>query len=391
MSTIIETNRKQQFRPTTAVIDLAAFRHNLNEVRYRVGKRVGIMAVVKSNAYGHGMIELAREAVRWGVQALGVATVDEALTLRETAGFKNVFILVMGPSFPEDAESLQKADVSVTVGSLQLLRTHLAIGRSRNIPPRIHLKIDTGMGRYGFLPDQVTFLDLFADQKEAFEGLMTHFSCSDELDKDSIDYTIYQRDRFNHLIKRVSRSNLRPVIHAGNSGAVLNHPDCYYEIVRPGMMLYGANPNPHSKEEVSLRQVMTLKTNIVSIHDQPKGAFISYGRTYEMPKDGKVGILPIGYGDGLPRSLSSQAEFLHNGIRIKQIGRVCMDQTMVDLTDIPNARVGDDVVLYGYQGKERISLEEVAIKHNSIPYEISCQVGKRVPRVYVDSEKRTGA
>jgi len=373
-------------RPSEAVIDLAAFRHNLNEVRYRVGKKVGIMSVIKANAYGHGMVELGREAIRWGVQAIGVATVDEALSLRETAGFQKTTILVMGPSFIEDAELLQDADISVTVGTLPLLRTHLALGRRRKILPRLHLKVDTGMGRYGFRPDNITFLDLFADQPDALEGLMTHFAVSDETDRESIDYTLFQRDRFNRVIQRVTRAGLRPIYHAANSGAVLNHPDCHYEICRPGMMLYGANPDPHG-ETLPLKQVMELKSRIVSINPQPKGASISYGCTFKMPEDGQVGLLPIGYGDGVPRSLSNQGHVLHNGKRIPIIGRVCMDQILINLTNVPEARVGDEVVFYGHQGKERISLEEVAIQHDSIPYEITSQVSRRIPRRYIDSEK----
>ncbi len=372
------------FRPTVATISLAAFRHNLDEVRRLVGHPRGIMAVVKANAYGHGITVLAREAVKWGVQALGVATVDEALELRETQGLVDVPILVVGTSFPEDAEMLQKAHISVAVGNPALLREHMAVGRRLEQAPRIHLKFDTGMGRNGFAPDSLSVLDAFSQIPDALEGLMTHFAVSDEPDEANRQYTDDQCRSFASVVREVHRRGFRPVIHAANSGAILNHPAAHYEMVRPGMMLYGANPNPNG-EQLPLRQVMTLSTRIVSIHDHREGESISYGRTYTMSRDGRIGLLPIGYGDGLPRSLSNKAEVLVAGRRVPIRGRVCMDATMIDLTGVPEAIAGDEVVLYGGQGTERISLEEVARHAGTIPYEITCQLSRRVPRTYRDS------
>ncbi len=372
------------FRPTLATINLAAFRHNLDEVRRLVGHPRGIMAVVKANAYGHGMTVLAREATKWGVQALGVATADEALELRETQGLAEIPILIVGPTFAEDAEMLQKANVSVAVGNAALLREHMAVGRRLGQPPRIHLKFDTGMGRNGFRADDFSALDSFAQVPEALEGLMTHFTVSDEPDEESRQFTDGQCQAFAAVVREVHRQGLRPVIHAANSGAVLHHPATHYEMVRPGMMLYGANPDPNG-EQLSVRQVMTLSTRIVSVHDRREGEPISYGRTYTMPRDGRIGLLPVGYGDGLPRSLGGRAEVLVAGRRAPIRGRICMDATMIDLTHIPEAVAGDEVVLYGGQGTERVSLEEVARHAGTIPYEITCQLGRRVPRAYRDS------
>ncbi|MCB2154315.1 alanine racemase [bacterium] len=373
-------------RPTRAVVDLAAIRHNLEFIRRRIGSRCGIMAVVKADGYGHGMVDVAREAARWGVQGIAVATVDEALTLRESKGLEEMPILVAGPSFPDDADLLQRAGISVTIGTIELLRQHLAIARRRGVAPRLHLKVDTGMGRYGFRPDRLTFLDLFGPMPQALEGLMTHFSVSDSLNQDDVDYTISQRQRFEFVARRVHKFGFRPVVHAANSGAVLHHEESHYELVRPGVLLYGAHPDP-SAGGLPLKQAMTLATRIVAIHDRPAGASISYGRRYVMPEHGRLGILPIGYGDGLPRCYGDGGQVLIRGRRVPIVGRVCMDQTIVDLSKLPEGRVGDEVVLYGSQGGERISLEEVARIARTIPYEITCQLGGRVPRIVIDSHE----
>lgn len=375
-------------RPTRALIDLAAWRHNLAFVRGKVGPGAAIMAVVKADAYGHGMVTLAREALRWGVQALGVATVDEALELRATAGFEACPILLMGPSFAEDAEALQRAQVSVAVGTLPLVRQHLAVARRLNQPARLHLKIDTGMGRYGFQPEQVTFLDLFAARPENLEGLMTHFAVSDSTAREHLEYTRWQTERLARVAERARTARFAPVLHASNSGGVLHHPAAHLDMVRPGMMLYGANPEP-AEGTLPLQQVMTLATRVVAIHHHEAGDSISYGRTFIMPREGRIAILPLGYGDGIPRSLSNRGVVLINGHRVPIAGRVCMDQILVDVTDFGDIQVGDEAVLYGRQGTECITLEEAATLAGTIPYELTCRVSRRVPRVVVDSEKGT--
>ncbi|MDK2972715.1 MAG: alanine racemase [Candidatus Sumerlaeota bacterium] len=372
-------------RPTRAFVDLAAWRHNLAFVRQKVGERSAIMAVVKANGYGHGMTAFAREALRWGVQALAVATVDEAVGLRETEGFDKCPILLLGPSFPEDAEALQRAQISVAAGTLPLLRQHLSIARRLEQPARLHLKIDTGMGRYGFQPEQLTFLDLFASRPENLEGLMTHFAVSDSTAREHVEYTEWQCERFERVVERVRAARLAPIVHAANSGAVLHHPRAHYQMVRPGMMLYGANPEP-AEGQLPLRQVMTLATKVVAIYHHEAGDSISYARAYTMPREGRIAILPIGYGDGFPRSMGNRAHVLINGHRVPVVGRVCMDQTLVDVTDFGDIQVGDDAVLYGSQGGERVSLEEAATCAGTIPYEITCQLGRRVPRSVVDSD-----
>ena len=374
-------------RPTRAVVDLAAIRANVRWVRERVSDDVAIMAVVKADAYGHGMAPVARAAMDAGADALGVATVDEALDLRETAGFERTPILLAGPSFPADAEPLQRARIAVTIGDVAMLRRHLAIALKVGRPPQLHVKLDTGMGRHGFPWQDLSWVDELSRRPEAMQGLFTHFAVSDSPHPDDVDYTIVQRQRFERVASAIWKAGYRPAFHAANSGAVLGHPDSWFDLVRPGVILYGAHPDPDFDKQAPLRPAMELRTRLMAIHDQPAGASISYGRRYMMTRDGRVGILPIGYGDGLPRILGDRGgEVLVRGQRAPIAGRICMDQTMVDLSGIPDAAIGDEVVVYGSQGGERISLEEVARKVGTIPYEITCQLGGRVPRVHVDSE-----
>lgn len=371
-------------RPTIAEIDLGAFRANLDRVRALVGTRVKIIAVVKADAYGHGMQPCAREAIAWGAEMLAVATVDEALTLRETKGFSKPPILLMGPSFPDDARDLAKARISVAVGNRELLEANLAECRRDGKPGRIHLKIDTGMGRYGFAPGEaVEIIGGLGRDAAHLEGLMSHYSVSDSGKPADQEFTQQQTRRLRIIANANKSMGLSFFTHAANSGAVLHHPDAHFDAVRPGVMLYGTHPDPAVVDE-TLRQVMSLKTRVVSIHPHAAGDPIGYGRTYTMPHDGRVGLLPIGYGDGLPRSLGNRARVLIRGKRVPIIGRVCMDQVMIDLTGVDGVEVGEEVVLYGAQGSERIGIEEAASIAGTITYEITCQVGKRVPRRWLN-------
>jgi len=371
-------------RPTIAEIDLGAFRANLDRVSALVGPRVKVIAVVKADAYGHGMQACAREAVAWGAEMLAVATVDEALTIRETKGFSKTPILLMGPSFPDDARDLAKARICVGVGNAQVLEANLAECRRSGSPGRIHLKIDTGMGRYGFPPGEaIEIIGGLGRDAAHLEGLMSHYSVSDSGKPEDLDFTQQQTRRLRIIAEANRNMGLSFFTHAANSGAVLHHADAHFDAVRPGVMLYGTHPDPMVVDE-TLRPVMSLKSRVISIHNHSAGSPISYGRTYTMPRDGRVGILPIGYGDGYPRCMGNRARVLIHGRRVPVIGRVCMDQVMIDLTDVDRAAVGDEVVLYGAQGSERMGIEEVARIAGTITYEITCQIGKRVPRRWLN-------
>jgi alanine racemase len=240
------------------------------------------------------------------------------------------------------------------------------------------------MGRYGFAPGEaVEIIGGLGRDAAHLEGLMSHYSVSDSGKPADQEFTQQQTRRLRIIANANKSMGLSFFTHAANSGAVLHHPDAHFDAVRPGVMLYGTHPDPAVVDE-TLRQVMSLKTRVVSIHPHAAGDPIGYGRTYTMPHDGRVGLLPIGYGDGLPRSLGNRARVLIRGKRVPIIGRVCMDQVMIDLTGVDGVEVGEEVVLYGAQGSERIGIEEAASIAGTITYEITCQVGKRVPRRWLN-------
>lgn len=381
-------------RPTRAVIDLAAWRHNVAWLRRRIGPARGLIGVVKADAYGHGMLALARLMAapvdRGGADMLAVATPDEGLALRETAGFESARILVMGPTLADDAEALQDAGLDVAVGNDATLDAHLAAARRRGVPARLHVKIDTGMGRYGLAAARRDWIESFRGAAGAsLAGLMTHFSVSDELDPDAVAYTRDQLARFLEIDAAVRSIGLRPLRHAANSGAVLFHPEAWLDAIRPGVILHGLHPDPEGTFPVdergeSLRPVMTLASRIASLHDHAAGDAISYGRRYRMPRDGRVALVPVGYGDGYPRRLGGVFHALVRGRRVPVVGRVCMDQTLLDVTELgDDVAIGDEVILWGGSGDARLPMEEVARAAGTITYELGCQLVRRVPRVYV--------
>ena len=368
------------YRPTIATISLEAVRHNVHAIQEKVGNSM-VMAVVKANGYGHGMLEVARASLEAGAQWLGIATVDEALALRE-AGL-SAPILILGPTFPDTAEICVANDISVAVGTFDLAR---ALGRAAlklRKKARVHIKVDTGMGRFGFWwKDLIPVLSELKKLRGIhLEGTFTHFAVSDIADP---SYTRWQNSNFRRFLEATARAKVRfDIIHAANSGAILQHPDAYYDMVRAGVMLYGMLPDPATRPTVPIEPVMTLTTKLVEIRHHPKGRFISYGRTWQTPRKSRIGTLPIGYGDGFSRKFSNRGEVVIRGRRAPIVGRVCMDQTLVDVTHIPEAEVGDDVLLWGKMGENILKVEEVAQWMETITYEVTCALGPRVPRMYV--------
>lgn len=365
-------------------VNLAAFRHNVGIARSRVGAAVKLMAVVKSNAYGHGVLPCARAAMQAGADALGVATAAEALELRNLVEFAKTPILVMAPTTPDEARELQNADVAVAIGGMELLAAHLKIAAERGKAARLHIQIDTGIGRDGFRFDDLSWLDVAVKHRGHVEGLFQHFAVADGISADEIAFTNLQCDRFDAVVARARAEGLMPVIHAANSGAVLRHPRAHYDMVRPGIMLYGAEPADQPQLCPDLMPVATLHSEIGSIKVVQPGDSISYGRQYTAQREERIAVLPIGYGDGYPRKFSNQFHVLIHGRRVPIRGRVCMDQIMVDVTGIPDAQIGDDVVLYGRQGEAEIRLEEAAKVSGTISYELTCILTQRLPRVYTN-------
>ncbi|MHB0911911.1 MAG: alanine racemase [Armatimonadota bacterium] len=358
-------------RPTVAEIDLDAIKWNLGRVRALVGPKRLICPAVKADGYGHGAVAVSRAALAAGADMLAVATLDEVVELRE-AGI-TAPILNFQCILPEHSAEVVKHDIITTICSRrvadELSRCAVAAGRT----VRVHVKVDTGMGRVGV---QAAELAQFAREVAslpglALEGVYTHFPSAD----DDPEFTALQIAEFGELVGAVRV----PIIHAANSAAIINHPEAYFDMVRPGIMLYGLYDHD---TDVELRQAMALKSRIAYLKELPPGRTVSYGRTFTAKRPTKVATLPIGYADGYNRLLGNKASALVRGARVPVIGRVCMDQTMLDVTDVP-AEVGDEVVLYGRQGDEFISIREIAGLLGTITYEVACAVGKRVPRRYV--------
>jgi len=368
------------YRPTWAEVDLSAIEYNFNQIKKCVSRDVKVMSVVKANAYGHGIVEVSRALSSAGVDYLGVATMDEAVKLRESK-IKEP-ILVLGSTLPHEAEGAVKYGITLTACNDELLRELNKAAEKKKKKASVHLKVDTGMGRIGIWHDEALhFIKWIMGHKNLFlEGIYTHFSSAgrDEF------FTNYQLESFEKLLGQFEREGINiPLRHAANSIATIDVKRSHLNMVRPGIIIYGMYPKKNFAKFFKLKPALSLKTKIVYIKDVPQGRSISYGRTYITEKDTRIATLPIGYADGYERILSNKAFVLVNGRRAKVIGKVTMDQVMIDVGHLKNVKLGDEVVLIGKQGRDRITTEELAKLSGTIPYEIACSIGSRVPRIYV--------
>lgn len=366
-------------RPTVAKVDLNALTHNYQEMARRIGDRK-VLAVVKAQAYGHGAIPVSRRLVELGVQMLGVALVEEGRDLRD-AGI-TAPILVMAPAFPEQAELIVGAKLTPVVYTLAVARalSDAVSGTGRTLG--VHVKIDTGMGRIGLSPEETVDFIVAAGKLPGLviEGLMTHFADADLRDK---AFASAQMDRFESLIRSLEAKGIAiPLRHAANSAAVLEYDRALLTMVRPGLMLYGYNPL-ESRVSADLRPVLSLVTRVAFVKKVPAGVPISYGRTFVTKRESMIATIPLGYADGYSRGLSNKGEAIVRGVRVPVAGRVCMDMTMLDVTDVPCVAEGDEVVLIGAQGNERITADDIAARTGTIAYEVLCGISGRVPRVLV--------
>jgi len=369
-------------RPTVAEIDLAAVRHNLRALRSLTAPGVETIAVVKADAYGHGAVPVARTLASAGVTRFAVALVEEATALRD-AGVPGTF-LVLG-ALPQDSlMDIVNCGFEVALGDMASARCLAEAARSRGQPATAHLAFDTGMGRVGFREaDTLERISAVTSMPGlSITGAMTHFPSADEPGAD--EFTLQQIRVFLYMRDQAQTAGIKiPLWHAANSAAVLRFPESHLDAIRPGLALYGGNPCCSARPPVELRQVMTFKTQIAHVREMPAGATISYGRAYRTRRPSRIAVLPVGYADGYRRGLSHRAHVLVRGRCAPVVGRVTMDMIMVDVTDIPGASTGDEVVLYGRQGAEEISIEDVAELLDTIPYEVMTAVSARVPRVYV--------
>ncbi|MBI5665671.1 MAG: alanine racemase [Nitrospirae bacterium] len=356
-----------------AEIDLSALSHNLNVVRKKTGD-LGIIAVIKANAYGHGAVEVAGHVTKKGVSKLGVAYTNEAITLRDAGITTPILVFFDRDHF----EACFKYDLTPTVYDLDTAKKLSAEAFRLNRQISVHIKVDTGMGRLGFdirkAPAEIVKIASMKNIK--IEGLMSHFSEADLQDKAFADL---QLKRFRSLVTDLKQKNIRfRFLHMANSAAVLTMPEAHLNMVRPGIMLYGYG----CCEKEKLRPVMSLKSRPILLKKVPAGTPISYSRTFVTKRKSTIATIPVGYADGYNRKLSNQGEVLINGRRAPVAGRVCMDTIMVDVTDIPDVNYKTEVVLMGHQGRERITADDIANKTGTIPYEVLTSIGQRIKRIY---------
>ncbi len=368
-----------ELRPTFAEIDLNAVDCNLKEIEKKVAP-AQIMAVVKADAYGHGLKEISQVAIANGVKYLAVALLEEGIKLRENK--ISLPILVFGGFFENQIENYLRFNLEMTLFDMHRAEGLADKAREIGRPAKVHVKVDTGMGRIGIdWQKAAEFVQKIAEFNYLeIAGIYTHFATSDEKDK---SYAITQLTRFQKVISELEKNNINiPLKHAANSGAVLDLPESYLDMVRPGVSMYGYYPSSQTTECIPLKPSMSIKSRVLSIKSVEKGIYISYNRTYRTKHKTTIAVVPIGYGDGYNRLLSNQGEVLIQGQRYPVIGRVCMDQIIIDVGNEDSMEVGDEVVLLGRQGNDEITIYEICQKLSTIPYEVTCWITERVPRVY---------
>ncbi len=378
-----------------AEVDLGAIAHNVRELRRITSPASKLLIAVKANAYGHGIIEIARCGLENGADALGVARIDEGIALRK-AGIASS-ILIFGYTTPDRTQDLVKYHFTQTLYSLETARAMSSQFSGPDDYLSIHIKVDTGMGRLGLLHDHfrnapsgintdvssVEDIKTIADLPGLnLEGLFTHFAASDSANK---SYTKKQFNRFTDLLDRLGQAGIKtPIRHAANSGAIIDMPGTHLDMVRAGISVYGLYPsNEVNQNHIKLKPAMSLKSRIVHLKKVPKGFKISYGMTYKTDKPTTIATIPAGYADGFSRRMSSRGHMLVHGQKAPIIGRVCMDLTMLDVGHISNVKIEDEVVIFGIQGNAVITVDEIASSLNTINYEIVSSITDRVPRVYL--------
>ena len=373
-------------RATRAEIDLTAFRHNLQNLRKYLDPQTRIMAVVKADAYGHGAVPCARIAVESGAaNYLGAGVIEEGIELRENG--LNAPILILGSIFPDEAEDLVRHNLATILCTQPLAQALSKEAEKQNKTISVHIKVDTGMNRLGISPENLpALLDQVRNLKNLkIEAVSTHFSSADDED---LSVTQAQLEEFQTALTILQKEGVHtPIVHCANTSALFKFPESHFNMVRPGLILYGVLPSPSLRPiidqgENPFQPVMQWKSQIILLKPIAKNQPVSYSGSFTTQRDSLIATLPIGYADGLHRMLSNKMDVLIRGRRAPQVGNICMDMILIDVTDIPDVQAGDEVVIFGRQGDEMISVEELAVKGKTIPYEILCSVSKRVPRIY---------
>ncbi len=368
-----------------AKVNLDNIQKNIEAVKSRLPEETEIMGIVKADAYGHGSIPVAKFLEELGISHFGVASVDEAIELVDSGIDGSV--LVLGELFKEDALRAVENGIICTASSLETAKNLSDTAKACNKTAKIHIKIDTGMGRIGFQPDEKSLEEIkkiFALDGVEVSAMFTHFACADYADKTSAEQ---QKKRFLDFTDKFLDDGLKFKRHMYNSAAAMEMNGFCGDIIRCGILMYGLYPSDEMNRDFTLYPAMELKSNISFIKNVGADFAVSYGSTFIAENDMKIATVPVGYADGYPRYLSNKGEVLVNGIRCKILGRICMDQFMIDVSAVPDVKVGDEVTLLGTDGNETITAEELSDAEYRFNYEFCCLINKRVPRFYVKNGK----
>ena len=373
-------------RPVWAEVNLDNIINNIKEIKKNINGEE-IIAVVKANAYGHGAVDVAPVLIENGADRLAVAMLSEALELRE-AGIK-VPILILGYTDVAFSEMLINNDIEQTVYSLDYAKELSKKAEALGKVAKIHIAVDTGMGRIGFLPNEKSVEEVVEISKLSnlrITGIFTHFSNADEQDK---SYAHNQIEKFNSFINEIEKREVNLGLkHISNSASIIDIEDAHYNAIRPGIILYGYYPSDYiNKDKLKLMPALSLKCQVIHVKELPKGEYIGYGRKFRTERDSVIATLPIGYADGYIRGLYEKAHVIINGKLAPVVGKICMDQCMIDVTDVGPVKVGDEVVLLGEDNGVKNNADDMAKMLDTINYEILCMIGRRVPRIYIKDGK----
>lgn len=369
-------------RPVWTEIDLDILANNMKNIKKLAGNKE-VMAVVKADAYGHGAVDVAHCFLENGASRLAVAMLTEAIELRNNNITAPIMILGYTPLYL--GEELINYDIEQTIYDLDYAKELSSLALTRNKKAKVHIALDTGMGRIGFLPSDESFkaiCEICSLKGLDVVGIFTHFSSSDEKDK---EYTQYQFNQIYDFINKIEKEGINiPLKHASNSAAIIDLPNTYLDAVRAGIILYGYYPsNEVKKENLSIKPALTLKAKIAHVKELESGMYISYNRTFKTSRKSKIATIPIGYADGYIRTLKHQAKVIVNGQLAPIVGNICMDQFMIDVTDIDDVKTGDEVILLGESNGIKFNADDLAKCMDSINYEVLCLLKKRVPRAYI--------
>ena len=367
-------------------VSLDNLKHNIEQIKGKLSDNVKLCGIVKANAYGHGVEEIVLNLVEQGVDYLAVAFIDEAVEIR-LCGF-NQPILILGNTPKDTADQVVEYNVTASVYNKETAQIISNEAVKQNKIAKIHIKIDTGMSRIGFLPTDESIAEIMEVSKLPnieIEGIFTHFACSDAEEEAA---TLKQYDKFMWIVGELEKQGLYiPVKHCCNSAAIVKYPNMHLDMVRAGIILYGMYPSDIDYD-IDLKPLMNFKTSVINVKTIEAGQSISYGATFTAKDTMKIATIAVGYADGYSRLLSNCGRVLVNGQFANIVGRICMDQCMIDVTNVHNINIGDEVILFGADENEELPIEELAVKLGTINYELPCIINNRVPRCYTKDNKR---